>query len=69
MERTIGVILSGGQSRRMGRDKAGLSLAGQSFLDRMTKELSPLFDGIYVSVDRPGRPSHAFVCPAASAGR
>lgn len=55
MERTIGVILSGGQSRRMGRDKAGLSLAGQSFLDRMTKELSPLFDGIYVSVDRPGR--------------
>lgn len=55
MERTIGVILSGGQSRRMGRDKAGLSLAGQSFLDRMTKKLSPLFDGIYVSVDRPGR--------------
>ena len=55
MEHTIAVILSGGQSRRMGRDKAGLSLAGRSFLDRRWEELAPLFDGIYVSVDRPGR--------------
>lgn len=55
MERTIAVILSGGQSRRMGRDKAELTLAGQSFLDRMTEELGPLFDRVYVSVDRPGR--------------
>lgn len=55
MERTIAVILSGGQSRRMGCDKAGLSLTGRSFLDRMAQELSPLFDGVYVSVERPGR--------------
>ena len=55
MERTIAVILSGGQSRRMGRDKAGLTLEGQSFLDRMTEGLAPLFDQVYVSVDRPGR--------------
>lgn len=55
MERTIAVILSGGQSRRMGQDKAGLTLEGQSFLDRMAQSLSPLFDGIYVSVDHAGR--------------
>lgn len=55
MERAIAVILSGGQSRRMGRDKAGLTLEGQSFLDRMTEGLAPLFDQVYVSVDRPGR--------------
>lgn len=55
MEHTIAVILSGGRSRRMGRDKAGLSLAGQSFLDRMERVLAPLVDGVYVSVDRPGR--------------
>ena len=55
MEHTIAVVLSGGQSRRMGRDKAGLTLEGQSFLDRMTEGLAPLFDQVYVSVDRPGR--------------
>lgn len=55
MEHTIAVILSGGRSRRMGQDKAGLSLDGQSFLDRMVQELSPLVDGVYVSVDRAGR--------------
>lgn len=55
MERAIAVILSGGQSRRMGRDKAGLTLEGQSFLNRMTEGLAPLFDQVYVSVDRPGR--------------
>ncbi|WP_297290100.1 molybdenum cofactor guanylyltransferase [uncultured Flavonifractor sp.] len=51
----IGVILSGGRSSRMGEDKAALSLTGQNFLARITAELSPLFDELYVSVDRPGR--------------
>lgn len=55
MEHTIAVILSGGQSRRMGRDKAGLTLEGQSFLDRMTEGLAPIFGQVYVSVDRQGR--------------
>lgn len=55
MKGAVAVILAGGQSRRMGRDKAELPLAGQSFLDRMAGELSPLFDRVYVSVDRPGR--------------
>lgn len=55
MDGTIGVILSGGQSRRMGRDKAGVMLAGQTLLERMAAELAPLFGKVYVSVDRPGR--------------
>ncbi|HJB79875.1 molybdenum cofactor guanylyltransferase [uncultured Flavonifractor sp.] len=55
MDGTIGVILSGGQSRRMGRDKAGVMLAGRTLLDRMAAELAPLFGEVYVSVDRPGR--------------
>lgn len=55
MERTIGVILSGGQSRRMGRDKGDLRLGEHTLLERMAGGLTPLFDGIYVSVDRPGR--------------
>lgn len=55
MSQTIAVILSGGRSSRMGRDKAGLPLGGQTFLDRLTEGFTPLFDGVYVSVDRPGR--------------
>ena len=34
MDGTIGVILSGGQSRRMGRDKAGVMLTGRTLLNR-----------------------------------
>ena len=55
MDGTIGVILSGGQSRRMGRDKAGVMLTGRTLLNRMAAELAPLFGEVYVSVDRPGR--------------
>ena len=55
MDGTIGVILSGGQSRRMGRDKAGVMLAGRTLLDWKAAELAPLFGEVYVSVDRPGR--------------
>lgn len=55
MGHTIAVILSGGRSSRMGRDKAELPLGGETFLERLTTGLTPLFDRVYVSVDRPGR--------------
>lgn len=37
---TGAVILCGGASRRMGRDKAALTLEGRSFLDRLIRALS-----------------------------
>ena len=40
MERIGAVILAGGESRRMGADKAALTLDGQRFLDRIAGELS-----------------------------
>ena len=44
------VILAGGKSRRMGRNKAQLTVNGQSFLDIITAELSG-FAELMVSVD------------------
>lgn len=49
------VILSGGGSRRMGRDKAGLTLEGTCFLEALAARYAPWFDGVYLSTDRPGR--------------
>ena len=37
-----GFILAGGQSRRMGTDKARLTIAGQNFVERIANELKPL---------------------------
>lgn len=45
------VILAGGKSRRMGRDKAQLSLSGMSFLERLARELRG-FSELLISVDR-----------------
>jgi len=47
------VILAGGESRRMGRDKAQVEFQGQSLLDRAIANLSPLFDELVVSVRQP----------------
>ena len=40
MDSIAGFILTGGQSRRMGTDKSGLMLEGQSFIERIAGELS-----------------------------
>lgn len=47
------VILAGGKSRRMGTDKAVLSYEGQSFLERIAKELD-CFDEIILSANDDG---------------
>lgn len=53
MERNrAAVILAGGQSRRMGRDKAMILLDGIPFLQRIVNELSPMFETLLISSDR-----------------
>ncbi len=47
-----GLILAGGQSRRMGRDKAGLMYRGRSLLDRATDLLKHLPVGDIVVLGR-----------------
>jgi len=43
-----GIILGGGQSRRMGRDKRSLQWEGEPFLDRVCRLMDTLFDEVLV---------------------
>lgn len=45
-----GIILAGGQSRRMGRDKTRLPWAGTTLLEHVVEALRPVVDEIIVSV-------------------
>lgn len=48
--RCSAVILAGGQSRRMGRDKRFLTLDGESFIERLLKLASSFADEVLVSL-------------------
>ena len=50
-----GFILSGGQSRRMGRDKCELTLSGQTFVDRISDRMVPVAGSIRVVGRLPGQ--------------
>lgn len=47
----VGVVLAGGASRRMGRDKALLTLGGLTLLDRQAAKLAALAHKVVVSGD------------------
>jgi molybdopterin-guanine dinucleotide biosynthesis protein A len=48
-----GVILAGGQSRRMGRDKSQLVLGGETLIARMVRTLGTLCDDLVVVTNTP----------------
>lgn len=61
-----GLILAGGESRRMGTDKAALQFAGKTLLDRAVSIMAPLVDSVFVSGRaeqrlQAGRASYAFI--------
>jgi molybdopterin-guanine dinucleotide biosynthesis protein A len=62
----LGLVLTGGQSRRMGADKALLEIDGVSLLARAVSTLKPVVDNVYVSVrsaqrDEAERSCHALI--------
>ena len=48
-----GVILAGGRSRRMGRDKATLEIGGQTLFERTLAMLQGIFSQVLIAGDRP----------------
>jgi molybdopterin-guanine dinucleotide biosynthesis protein A len=41
-------VLAGGQSRRMGQDKANVEIVGRTMLERVIERLSPLFGSLMI---------------------
>ncbi|MDX8406231.1 MAG: molybdenum cofactor guanylyltransferase [Mariprofundus sp.] len=60
MDNCTAVILTGGESRRMGSDKAAVLLHGKPLLQHVLEQLEPLFADIVISV-REHR--DGFTCP------
>ena len=52
MDAVAGFILAGGESRRMGTEKSRLFLNGQSFVERIARELSGVISSIKVVGDK-----------------
>ena len=55
MDPLDGIVLAGGQSRRLGIDKALLSLGGAPLLQTVVQRVSQVCRRVIVAVDSPGR--------------
>ncbi|ADE12889.1 molybdenum cofactor guanylyltransferase [Sideroxydans lithotrophicus] len=53
IEDCTALILAGGDSRRMGQDKAALQLDGKTLLDRVTATMQQVFPKVILSVRQP----------------
>ncbi len=53
--KTIAVVLAGGRSSRMGRDKANLEFNGVPMLRHLIEKYAAVFDEVCVSVNQKGR--------------
>ena len=63
MNGVLGLVLCGGESRRMGRDKALLDLEGRSLLERAVAVISPLVDEVLLGTgDGPRYPEFGLEC-------
>ena len=68
-----GVILAGGRSRRMGRDKATLQMGGVTLFDRALQMMRGLFFEVLIAGDRkdlvrPGIPCYPDLFPGSALG-
>jgi len=48
-------IMAGGQSRRMGQDKAWLEVGGQPVIERVLTRVKPLADDVFISANAPDK--------------
>ena len=69
MNRVSGYVLAGGQSSRMGEDKALLNIGGQTFLDRAIDAFAGVTDSVKIVGMRSEYKGHLTVIPDALDGR
>lgn len=64
-QRLCGIVLAGGRSRRMGRDKAWLDVEGEPLISRVLAQLAPHVSTLYLSVGADADARYASLGPEA----